>query len=345
MPFTDDDMLKSLIERPDAFSREDESDDSRFYSKPRMVEHLDRTAMKTVTRLIGDLIVERRPRILDLMAAVDSHLPADLKTIETVGVGLNEDELKANKRLNRYIIHDLNKKNSLPFVENSFDVVLNTVSVQYLTKPLGVFADIGRILKPGGLFVVIFSNRFFHDKAVKIWDMLTDDERVRMVKLFFDRTPALEKAEIFMDMGRPRPEDDKYYHMGFPSDPIYAVFAEKKGGRSDRPKRLTPSESSGMPSQEEIKNRKALVSKNMKCPYCQHDLHKWKITENPWATWDHDLYICINDACPYVIRGWRDMFNQGNHGTSYRLVYDKLKDSFLTIPVPSLNVIKDSVEG
>ena len=39
-----------------------------------------------------------------------------------------------------------------------------TVSIQYLTKPIEIFRDVNRILKPGGLFAVIFSNRMFPPK-------------------------------------------------------------------------------------------------------------------------------------------------------------------------------------
>lgn len=343
MMLTDDDVLMELIAQPWAFSREDESDDSIFYAEPRMIEHLDSTAIETVEKIIDSLVVEKSPRILDLMAAVSSHLPRNLNARELVGLGLNTAELEANDRLDRCIIHDLNASTVLPFADCTFDVVLNTVSVQYITKPFEVFADVGRILKPGGLFLVVFSNRSFPTKSVKVWDILTDEERIRLVRQYFDRTERFGPTEMFISMGQPRPEDDKYFRMGIPSDPVFAVFAEKKGGAAGRPRRIAADHRTAVPSRNEIEHRKSLVKRTLKCPYCQHKLHKWRITENPWTTWDHDLHICINDSCPYLIEGWREMYDQGNHGKSYRLVYDAVSDSFITIPIPSLNVIKDSV--
>ncbi|MBD3169273.1 MAG: methyltransferase domain-containing protein [candidate division Zixibacteria bacterium] len=344
MLITDDEAIKNMISEQDAFSREDESDDKEFYKIPRIVEHLDDNARSKVSELLGSLIVEEKPKILDLMAAVSSHLPDEVKTEELVGLGLNEDELKANDRLDRYIIHDLNLDKILPFEDNYFDVVLNTVSVQYITDPYRIFAEVGRILKPGGVFIVIFSNRSFETKSTKVWELLTEKERIKMVKMFFHDSGNFKKTESFISMGKPRSKEDKYYESGIPSDPIYAVFAEKTGGAEKNTQRTVPREDVLLPSNKELDRRKSKVSQTMKCPYCMEDLHKWHITDNPMTTWDHDLYICINDACPYLIRGWREMYNQGNRGLGYRLVYDKVKDSFVTIPVPNLNAIKNSVD-
>ncbi len=52
----------------DSFSRLDETDDSIFYATDRFVQHLDSLALATVERLIGELIIEDAPVILDLMA-------------------------------------------------------------------------------------------------------------------------------------------------------------------------------------------------------------------------------------------------------------------------------------
>jgi ubiquinone/menaquinone biosynthesis C-methylase UbiE len=38
----------------------------------------------------------------------------------------------------------------LPFNNDSFDVVLCSVSVDYLTRPMGVFKEVHQVLKPSG---------------------------------------------------------------------------------------------------------------------------------------------------------------------------------------------------
>jgi SAM-dependent methyltransferase len=38
-------------------------------------------------------------------------------------------------------------------------------SVQYMQQPERVFAEVYRVLKPGGVFILTFSNRMFYDKV------------------------------------------------------------------------------------------------------------------------------------------------------------------------------------
>jgi SAM-dependent methyltransferase len=40
-----------------------------------------------------------------------------------------------------------------------------TCSVQYLQQPEKVFAEVYRVLKPGGVFIITFSNRLFYTKV------------------------------------------------------------------------------------------------------------------------------------------------------------------------------------
>ena len=61
----------SPIFSADAFSRLDESDDLEFYSRDRFVSHIDSIALSTVEKLIGTLVVEEKPAVLDLMAGWD----------------------------------------------------------------------------------------------------------------------------------------------------------------------------------------------------------------------------------------------------------------------------------
>ncbi|NIP26796.1 MAG: methyltransferase type 11, partial [Phycisphaerae bacterium] len=126
----------------DAFSRSDESDDSIFYTTDRFVQHLDSLALATVEKLIGDLVIEKNPVILDLMASWDSHIPSGLRPERVVGLGLNRNELAKNPALTELCLHDLNKNPILPFSESTFDVVLNVVSVDYMTKPFDVFREV-----------------------------------------------------------------------------------------------------------------------------------------------------------------------------------------------------------
>jgi SAM-dependent methyltransferase len=237
-PVWSEDALKDLIVNEEAdestspswfslhdLSRDDETPDTDFYTKPRFVDHLDSKALETVEEIYGRLI-PASSTILDLMAGPDSHLRKVKDPVKVVGLGLNETELEANPILSEHVIHDLNSDPRLPFPDNHFDIVVNTVSVDYLTQPLEVFREVSRVLKPEGLFIVVFSNRMFPPKAVNIWKRRTEKQRVELVRRFFTLSGRFRIQGYEESIGKPRPKDDKYYGQGIPSDPIYAVWAK-----------------------------------------------------------------------------------------------------------------------
>ena len=231
-------LSRGEFEAVDAFSRLDETDDALFYARERCVYHMDARARQTLQRVIETLCVEAEPVILDLMASWHSHIPDTLQPAELVGLGLGETELEQNERLDRYLLHDLNQQPVLPLGDASFDVVLNTASVDYLTRPFEVFAEVARVLKPGGLFLVTFTNRLFSEKAVKLWREADETTRQLIIHEYFRSVPDFGPMKLFCSRGKPRPKDDTYAGLGIPSDPIWAIYAERKGaspGRVPRP--------------------------------------------------------------------------------------------------------------
>jgi SAM-dependent methyltransferase len=336
---------REFLQSDDSFSKLDESDDSIFYATDRFVQHIDSLALATVERIIGELVIEDSPVILDLMAGWDSHIPSTIQPQRVLGLGLNRNELSKNQALTEYHIHDLNKDPSLPFPDCTFDTVLNVVSVDYLTKPIDVFREVGRILKPGGLFLVIFSNRMFEQKAVKIWRQSGEEERVVLVEEFFKQAGIFTSPKIFVSKGKPRPKNDKYAHLGIPSDPIYAVYAEKSGGgKSKRPDLSMIWPLTDLPDSEELERRKKGVKDTFLCPHCNEGLLKWELPQNPFTQWDMAfLFVCFNDRCPFLLRGWEVMYRQGNMGMSYRFAYNPDRDQCMSVPVPSLHALKEGI--
>ena len=328
-----------------AFSRLDETEDGIFYARDRLVPHLDSTALGTVEKLIGQLVVEQNASILDLMASWDSHIPAEIKPSRVVGLGLNKNELEQNSSLTEYVLHDLNKNSSLPFPDASFDAVINTVSVDYMTNPIETFREVGRILKPGGLFLVIFSSRMFPQKATQVWRQAGENERIILVEEFFRYSEMFGVPKVFISKGMPRPQDDKYAHLGIPSDPIYAVYADRIGARGSHKRRPEVSSQHGSPlSAETLQQRIDAIKDTLRCPHCGEIMRKWAVPNTPFTTWDNEfMYICFNDTCPYLLRGWEAMNKQGNRGLSYRLMYDPIRDHCLPVPVPSLDALKESI--
>ena len=199
---------------PEAFARYDESPDDLFYLQPRLVAHIDAGAIAAVTQIYRELFPPGGC-ILDLMSSWVSHLPPEVRYARVVGLGMNEDELRANPRLNAYHVQDLNEHPILPYVDSEFDAAGICVSVQYLTQPVEVLREVGRVLRPGAPLVITFSNRCFPTKAVAIWQSLDDAGHQRLVERY------LVDAGNWRDITRL----DRSPRRG---DPLYAVI-----GRAD----------------------------------------------------------------------------------------------------------------
>ena len=156
-----------------AFRREDEAPDAHFYAEPRLVTHIDEAAIAAVTQLYREYL-PADAAVLDLMSSWVSHLPAEVAYSRVVGLGMNRAELAANPRLDGFVVHDLNRTPRLPFADTEFHAAAICVSIQYLTRPVAVLRDLGRVLVAGGPLVITFSNRCFPTKAVRTW-LLRDD--------------------------------------------------------------------------------------------------------------------------------------------------------------------------
>jgi ubiquinone/menaquinone biosynthesis C-methylase UbiE len=74
---------------------------------------------------------------------------------------MNEVELRRNEKLDSYIVQNLNTNPELPFGEAEFDGCGICVSIDYLTRPVEVLREVGRVLKVEAPLIVTFSNRCF----------------------------------------------------------------------------------------------------------------------------------------------------------------------------------------
>ncbi|BBO90398.1 class I SAM-dependent methyltransferase [Desulfosarcina ovata] len=216
-----------------AFERKDQESDDRFYAHPRLVHHLDQTAREMVANVYKRFVRDGM-RVLDLMSSWVSHLPHTVNLEAVHGLGMNRTELEQNPVLAGIDVQDLNTSPVLPYPDAAFDMVVNTVSVEYLIHPLEVFAEVGRVLKPGGTFVVTFSNRWFPTKAVRIWDQLHEFERMGLVMEYFLTSGCFHRFGTYSMRGLPRPRDDRYAGERLHSDPVYAVWGTKKESSNRR---------------------------------------------------------------------------------------------------------------
>jgi len=200
------------------FSRQDEADDANFYAMPRMVVHLDEKAITLVKDIARRYVPPMQVRILDLMSSFRSHLPEERPYREVIGLGMNASEMQANPQLTRSLVHDLNKLPQLPFATGYFDAVMNTVSVQYLTRPVEVFREVARVLRPGGVSIVTFSDRLFPTKAIRIWREGSDDDHVALVQEYY------HLAGTFRQVHTERYPGGSSSWFRSAQDPLYAII-------------------------------------------------------------------------------------------------------------------------
>jgi hypothetical protein len=84
------------------------------------------------------------------------------------------------------------------------------------------------VLRPGGVFVVTFSNRCFPSKAIRAWLAADDRQRCAIV------------ATYFASVGRFAPPTVQLRNPTAPGDPLYAVWAATRPADIDvRPDRGT----------------------------------------------------------------------------------------------------------
>jgi SAM-dependent methyltransferase len=211
---------------PDGFfARSDAAADERFYSFPRFVTHIDDAAIAAVGALYDELALTGD--VLDLCSSWVSHFrsaPASL-----VALGMNADELGANPHATSWLVHDLNEHPELPFADSTFDAVTCCVSVDYLVRPVEVFASVARVLRPGGVFVCTFSNRCFPTKAIAGWLATDDAGHVAIVEEYFRRAGGFEAP-------RSRRCTPAERYLG---DPLHAVWARSRTSRT-APRPLSP---------------------------------------------------------------------------------------------------------
>ena len=194
---------------PHFFDRADETADEDFYAPDRLVTHIDTGAIAAVSALYREL--ELDGDVLDLCSSWVSHF--DPPPARLVALGMNATELAANAAASSWVVRNLNDDPTLPFDDATFDAVACCVSVDYLTRPLEVFSEVARVLRPRGVFACTFSNRCFPTKAIRGWLSTDDRGHCAIVRTYFESTPPFGEPVV------------EHRNPGARGDPLYAVWA------------------------------------------------------------------------------------------------------------------------
>mmetsp|Transcript_10284 Transcript_10284/g.15784 ORF Transcript_10284/g.15784 Transcript_10284/m.15784 type:complete len:334 (+) Transcript_10284:57-1058(+) len=183
---------------PRDFEREDEMDDTAFYTVPRLVYHIDEPAVASLTQYYRNNI-KPGSNILDICSSWVSHYPLEFPKImkRISGTGMNGLELKFNDQLNDFEARNLNKDPTLPYKDNSFDVVTCVVSIDYLNKPIQVLKEVHRVLRPGGKVIISQSNRCFPTKAIRMWLTMNDRQHLELINAYFQYAGGFKTRKAF----------------------------------------------------------------------------------------------------------------------------------------------------
>jgi len=206
------------------FGRLDSSSDVDFYSEPRLVEHVDDQAVGLMTEYVSNVAIQPKTQsVLDLCSSWTSHIGGDKPHPPRIsGLGMNAKEMEANPALTDWTVQDLNRQPKLPYDDNSFDCVLCQLSIDYLTRPLEVCKEVGRVLKHGGTVHVLFSNRLFLQKAVAIWTGKDDIDHAYTVACYLHFCNGGFTNIRAKDLSVRKGRDKRIV-----GDPLYVVTATK----------------------------------------------------------------------------------------------------------------------
>jgi len=207
----------------------DTGSDGAFYGAPRLVNHVDDDFLRQLTQLYREKLPQEGGCVLDLMSSWVSHLPPEASYSKVVGHGMNAQELIRNRQLSEFFVRNLNEEPELKAKDGTFDAVVCCVSVQYMQYPERVFAEIYRVLKPGGVCIMSFSNRMFYQKAIAAWRDGTGYSRTQLVKQYFSCIEGFTAPEVVTQVGV-EPDNSilgklKRFVSRSASDPFYAVVA------------------------------------------------------------------------------------------------------------------------
>lgn len=213
------------------FARQDPSSDTSFYDMPRFVTHIDDEAIASLRSYYG-AVLPRKGRILDLCSSWVSHFPPDIEKaaavskggVEVTGMGMNREELAANRALNGgRIVMDLNMQPDVGRAlvesnnatqdasaggsirqEKKFDASTLVVSIDYLIHPVEVLRSLRDLTTDGGVVHLTISNRCFPTKAIARWLRISEEERLQMVGDFL-HFAGWKKIEI-VELSNGQPE-------------------------------------------------------------------------------------------------------------------------------------------
>ena len=144
----------------------DRYDIDRYYQDSHfIVRWIERHRIKLLQRFAA---VRPGDRVLEVGCGA-GHVLASFPDADRTGIVLSPAMLKrARKRLGRDVDLMQSAAEQLPFVDNSFDVVLCTEVLEHTVAPDVVIRELMRVARPGARVVVSIPNEAMIDRAKRI---------------------------------------------------------------------------------------------------------------------------------------------------------------------------------
>ncbi|OEU08354.1 S-adenosyl-L-methionine-dependent methyltransferase [Fragilariopsis cylindrus CCMP1102] len=217
--------------RDEDFFRSDSSDDGWFYKVPRLIYHIDEPAIASLTQYYRSNI-RSKSDILDICSSWVSHYPLEfpVKMNKIYATGMSKLELQLNDQLSKdnnndgdglyYKAMDLNVDPTLPYKDETFDVITCCASIEYLIEPIKVLKECYRVLKPNGKVIISQSNRCFPSKTIAMWLQMNDRQHLELINGYFHYAGGF-KARKAYDITATLPNNEY-------SDPMFIIEAVKE---------------------------------------------------------------------------------------------------------------------
>jgi len=145
--------------------------------------------MVLLTKLVGDRLGST-PDVLDLGCGRGNFVLDELGEVfgRKVGFDVSASETEGNRSVSELVFGDAKK---LPFPDASFDLVVSLWMLEHIAEPELVFAEIARVLKPGGRFAFVTPNS--NSALILLRRFLSQGLADKLLKKYYGR----EEHDVF----------------------------------------------------------------------------------------------------------------------------------------------------
>lgn len=162
-----------------------------------------------IHRTIDLLEINLNDFVLEIGPGKGAHVSSIIELGENIkyqGVDISETMVQESSELNEKLISDgnvsfsLTNGNTLEFPDNTFDKIFTVNTIYFWQNPVAYASEILRVLKPGGIFALSFSDIHFMAQlpftkfGFELYDKSTAEEL--LTKAHFEIEKTIEELEV-----------------------------------------------------------------------------------------------------------------------------------------------------